>query len=116
MCPVLLPPALMMGQSNTPYNLHVNVPSDVRPVLTLRTTNLLPILPFFSAGLMECVVCVSDYDEVVFRLEARVSSTNGAESEISCLGETVSTVGPVLNALFLIIAFCLRCEFNDCAC
>ena len=100
-CPLLLPP----NPTTSNYHLHINVPTNVRPKLTLQAINLGPIVELFDASLIECVICIRDCnieENIVFRLEARLSSLHGDEtsssslnsgvrpSSIACLGETVS--------------------------
>ena len=100
-CPLLLPP----NPTTSNYHLHINVPTNVHPKLTLQVIDLGPIVELFDASLFECVICIGDCDteeNIVFRLEARLNSLNGDETSsssmnsgirlrsIACLGETVS--------------------------
>ena len=88
-CPSVLPPS-----TTTPnYNLHVNLPADLRPPLFLQASFLGPLEEFFNQSLFECVVCTGDCvsgDDIIFRLQARAIRLNdGIGSTIECLGDTV---------------------------
>ena len=89
-CPALVPPN--PPTTNT-YNLHVNLSTDSRPQLLLRTRNIGSLTVMFDQRLFHCVVCLDhcgSEDDVIFRLEARVVAGNGRDTWIDCQGETVS--------------------------
>ena len=90
-CPALVPPN--PPTTNT-YNLHVNLSTDSRPQLLLRTRNIWSLTVMFDQRLFHCVVCLDhcgSEDDVIFRLEARVVAGNGRDTWIDCQGETVSS-------------------------
>ena len=106
-CPALLPPN---SPTATSYNLHINLSTKLRPQLLLRATRLGPLISLFNHNSFECLVSLGNTDDddddvifndIIFRLSARIVATNDGHTFIDCIGETVcynpTTVEPLIK-------------------